>query len=47
MAPVLHQQGEPTSVREFTWLGVATVPACLVVAVLTLWAGGVHLIGGV
>ncbi len=44
---VLHQQGEPTSVREFTWLGVATVPACLVVAVLTLWAGGVHLIGGV
>lgn len=41
---VLHQNGEPTSVREFTWLGVATVPACLVVAVLTLWAG-VQLIG--
>ena len=41
---VLHQQGEPTSAREFTWLGVATVPACLVVAVLALWAG-VQLIG--
>lgn len=41
---VLHQQGEPTSVREFTWLGVLTVPACIVVAVLTLWAG-VRLIG--
>lgn len=41
---VLHQQGEPTSVREFTWLGVLTVPACLVAAVLTLWAG-VQLIG--
>ncbi|BBX05703.1 arsenic transporter [Mycolicibacterium aichiense] len=41
---VLHQQGEPTSVREFTWLGLATVPACLLVAVLTLWAG-VQLIG--
>lgn len=41
---VLHQHGEPTSIREFTWLGAATVPACLVVAVLTLWAG-VQLIG--
>ena len=41
---VLHQQGEPTSVREFTWLGVLTVPACLVVAVVALWAG-IRLIG--
>ncbi len=41
---VLHQQGEQTSVREFTWLGVLTVPACLVVAVVALWAG-LRLIG--
>ncbi|AQT83103.1 arsenic transporter [Mycolicibacterium litorale] len=41
---VLHQQGEPTSVREFTWLGVLTVPACVVVAVVALWAG-IQLIG--
>ncbi|WP_161976479.1 SLC13 family permease [Mycolicibacterium sp. CH28] len=41
---VLHQQGEPTSVREFTWLGALTVPACVVVAVVALWAG-VNLIG--
>jgi arsenical pump membrane protein len=41
---VLHQEGEPTSVREFTWLGALTVPACLVVAVLALW-GGIELIG--
>lgn len=41
---VLHQQGEPTSVREFTWLGVLTVPACLVVSVVALWAG-IRLIG--
>ena len=41
---VLHQQGEQTSVQEFTWLGVLTVPACLVVAVAALWAG-VRMIG--
>ncbi|WP_199203551.1 SLC13 family permease [Mycobacterium sp. shizuoka-1] len=41
---VLHQNEEPTSAREFTWLGVATVPACLLVAVVALW-GGVRLIG--
>jgi len=35
---VLHQEGEPTSVREFTWLGALTVPACLVAAVVALWA---------
>jgi arsenical pump membrane protein len=41
---ILHGQGEPTSARVFTWLGALTVPACLVVAVLALWAG-VELIG--
>jgi arsenical pump membrane protein len=41
---ILHGQGEPTSAREFTWLGALTVPACLVVAVVALWAG-VRLIG--
>jgi len=41
---ILHGQGEPTSAREFTWLGALTVPACLVVAVLALWAG-IELIG--
>ena len=41
---LLHQEDEPTSVREFTWLGLLTVPACLVVAVVALWAG-VQLIG--
>ncbi|WP_166654728.1 SLC13 family permease [Mycobacterium sp. BK086] len=41
---VLHQEGESTSAREFTWLGALTVPACLVVAVVALWAG-VELIG--
>lgn len=41
---VLHQEDEPTSVREFTWLGALTVPACLVVAVVALWAG-IELIG--
>lgn len=41
---VLHQQDEPTSVREFTWLGLLTVPLCLVLAVAALWAG-LRLIG--
>jgi arsenical pump membrane protein len=36
---ILHGHGEPTSAREFTWLGMLTVPACLVVAVVALWAG--------
>ncbi len=34
---VLHQQGEPTSAREFTWLGALTVPACIVAATVALW----------
>lgn len=41
---ILHGDGESTSVREFTWLGALTVPACLVVSVVALWAG-VQLIG--
>lgn len=41
---LLHDHDEPTSVREFTALGALTVPACLVVAVVALWAG-VRLIG--
>ena len=41
---VLHQRGEPTSAREFTWLGLLTVPACLLVAVVSLWAG-VQIVG--
>ena len=41
---ILHQYGEPTGVREFTWLGLLTVPLCLVVAVVALWAG-IRLIG--
>lgn len=41
---VLHQQGEQTSAREFTWLGLLTVPACLLAAVVALWAG-VRLVG--
>jgi arsenical pump membrane protein len=36
---VLHRGNEPTSVREFTWLGILTVPACLLAAVVALWAG--------
>lgn len=41
---VLHQQDEPTSVREFSWLGLLTVPLCLVLAVAALWSG-IRLIG--
>jgi arsenical pump membrane protein len=35
---ILHGQGESTSVREFTWLGMLTVPACVVAATVALWA---------
>jgi arsenical pump membrane protein len=34
---VLHQRGEPTSAREFTWLGALTVPAGIVAATVALW----------
>lgn len=36
---IMHQRGEATSVALFTRLGLLTVPAGLVVAVLALWAG--------
>ncbi|MBV9383795.1 MAG: arsenic transporter [Streptosporangiaceae bacterium] len=42
---VLRQQGSGPSLREFTRLGLLTVPAGLVIAVLALWAA-LHVIGG-
>ena len=36
---IMHQRGEPTSAALFTRLGLLTVPAGLLVAVLALWAG--------
>ena len=36
---ILHAQHRPPSAGRFIRLGVATVPACLVVAVAALWAG--------
>lgn len=35
---VLHQRGEQTRVGEFTRLGLLTVPVCLLVGVVVLWA---------
>jgi arsenical pump membrane protein len=42
---VLHGHGFAPSLREFTRLGLLTVPAGLVLAVLGLWAA-LHVIGG-
>lgn len=42
---VLRQQGSGPSLREFTVLGLLTVPAGLVIAVLALWAA-LHALGG-
>ena len=42
---VLHERGSGPSLREFTRLGLLTVPAGLVLAVLALW-GALHVIGG-
>ena len=42
---VLHQHGSGPSLREFTRLGLLTVPAGLVVAVLALWAA-LRVLGG-
>jgi arsenical pump membrane protein len=42
---VLHGHGFAPSLREFTRLGLLTVPAGLVLAVLALWAA-LHVIGG-
>lgn len=36
---IMHQRGEPTSAALFTRLGLLTVPAGLLIAVLALWAG--------
>ena len=41
---VLHHHGEQTSVREFSLLGLVTVPLCLAVGVVALWAG-IRLVG--
>jgi arsenical pump membrane protein len=42
---ILHQHGSAPSLREFTVLGLVTVPAALALAVLALWAG-LHVLGG-
>ena len=42
---ILHQHGSAPSLREFTLLGLLTVPAGLALAVLALWAG-LHALGG-
>ena len=42
---VLHQRGSGPSLWEFTRLGLLTVPAGLVIAVLCLWAA-LHALGG-
>jgi arsenical pump membrane protein len=42
---VLRQHGSGPSLREFTRLGLLTVPAALVIAVLALWAA-LHALGG-
>jgi arsenical pump membrane protein len=42
---ILHQHGSAPSLREFTTLGLLTVPAGLALAVLALWAG-LRVLGG-
>jgi arsenical pump membrane protein len=42
---ILHRHGSAPSLREFTLLGLLTVPAGLALAVLALWAG-LHAMGG-
>jgi arsenical pump membrane protein len=42
---IVHQHGPGPSLREFTLLGLLTVPAGLVLAVLALWST-MHIIGG-
>jgi hypothetical protein len=41
----LHHHGSAPDLREFTRLGLLTVPAGLVIAVLALWAG-LRVLGG-
>jgi arsenical pump membrane protein len=42
---VLREHGEEPDIREFTRLGLLTVPLALVAAVVALWAG-LRVIGG-
>jgi arsenical pump membrane protein len=42
---ILHERGSAPSLREFTVLGLLTVPAGLALAALALWAG-LHALGG-
>src|SRR5207245_6277173 len=42
---ILHHHDSAPDLGEFTRLGLLTVPAALVLAVLTLWAG-LHILGG-
>ena len=42
---ILHQHGSAPSLREFTILGLLTVPAGLALAAVALWAG-LHVLGG-
>jgi len=42
---VLHERGSGPSLGEFTRLGLLTVPAAIVLAVLALW-GSLRVIGG-
>jgi arsenical pump membrane protein len=42
---IAHHHGSAPDLGEFTRLGLLTVPAALVLGVLTLWAG-LHLLGG-
>ncbi len=42
---ILHTRGSAPELGEFTRLGLLTVPAALVLAVLALW-GGLHVLGG-
>jgi arsenical pump membrane protein len=42
---ILHRHGSAPSLREFTVLGLLTVPAGLALAVLALWAA-LHVLGG-
>jgi len=42
---IMHQHGSAPSLREFTILGLLTVPAGLALAAVALWAG-LHVLGG-
>ena len=42
---IVHQHDTEVNLGEFTRLGLLTVPAALVLAVLALWAS-LHILGG-